>query len=123
MSARRPADTYKDLLVILLGFLVLFLITGKQVLLYIALAVALSGSLSDTLAERISWAWWKLAHGMGFIASRILLSALYFLFLTPLAWLYRFFKKDPLQLKRTSSESYYTPRQHQYNPRDLEKMW
>jgi hypothetical protein len=44
--------------------------------------------------------------------------------LTPIAWLYRLFNKDPLQLKKNFNKpSYFISRNHTYTKADLEKMW
>jgi hypothetical protein len=120
----KSKNPYKDILVIVLGFLVFFLIFKKTFLLYISGGVALAGVSSEFIAEKIVWGWYKLAEGLGYITSRILLSVIFFLFLTPLALLYRLFRKtDALQLKRKSSGSYFTVRNHLYVKEDLEKMW
>ena len=117
-------NPYKDLLVIITGFLVLFLIIKKSFLLYIAGGVALGSLFSEYLAEKIVWGWYKLAEGLGYVSSRILLSIIFFVMLTPLALLYRLTRKqDVLQLNRKQGGSYYTERKHLYVKKDLEKMW
>lgn len=125
-----PKSPYKDILVISTGFLILFLIAHikewrpilKQVFLGIAVAVPVLSLLSSFLAEKIVWGWFKLAQGLGYINSRILLSVIFFVFLTPLALLSRLKKSDSLQLKK-SDGSYFTTRNHAYEKKDLEKMW
>lgn len=120
----KSKNPYKDILVIVLGFLVIFLITRKNFFLYFSGAVALAGVLSEFIAEKIVWGWYKLAEGLGYVSSRILLSAVFFLFLTPLAMIYRLLRKtDVLQLKKKLSGSYFTERRHLYVKEDLEKMW
>lgn len=120
----KSKNPYKDLLVIVLGFLAFFLLTKKAFLLYISGAVALASVSSEFIAEKIVWGWYKLAEGLGYISSRILLSLVFFLFLTPLALLYRIFrKKDVLQLQKKTGSSYFTERRHLYVKKDLERMW
>lgn len=120
----KSKNPYKDILVIVLGFLFFYLLTKKSFLLYISGGVALAGVSSEFMAEKIVWGWYKLAEGLGYVSSRILLSVIFFLFLTPLAMLYRLSRRtDVLQLKRKSSGSYFTERRHLYVKEDLEKMW
>ncbi len=120
----KSKNPYKDILVIVLGFLVFYLITKKNFLLYLSGGIALAGVLSEFLAEKMVWGWYKLAEGLGYVSSRILLSIVFFLFLTPLAMLSRLFRKgDALQLKKKLSGSYFTERRHMYVKEDLEKMW
>ena len=120
----KSKNPYKDVLVIVLGFLVIFLITKKSFLLYISGGVAFAAASSDFIAEKIVWAWYKLAEGLGYVSSRILLSTIFFLFLTPLAMFYRLIRKnDPLQIKKKSSGTYFTERNHLYVKNDLERMW
>ena len=120
----KSKNPYKDILVIVLGFLVIFLITKKNFFLYLSGGVALASVLSDVITEKIVWGWYKLAEGLGYVSSRVLLSFIFFIFLTPLALMYRLTrKKDVLQLQRKSGGSYFTERNHLYVKKDLERMW
>jgi hypothetical protein len=53
----------------------------------------------------------------------VILSAVFFLFLLPIAMLAKLFKKDLLQLKKTEGKSYYHERNHSYDRADLENPW
>lgn len=119
----KSKNPYKDILVIVAGFLVIFILTKKMFLLYIAGSVAIASAFSEFITQKIIWAWYKLTEGLGYVSSRILLSAIFFLLLTPIAFLYRLTRKDTLQLKRKPAGSYYTERRHLYGKRDLERMW
>jgi len=74
-------------------------------------------------AKWIEWIWLKIAFGLGWINSRILLSVIYFLFLLPIAWVSRFFTKDPLRLRRKDTPSVFLTRDHLYKKEDLENIW
>lgn len=68
--------------------------------------------------------WMKLAEGMGYVSSRIILAIVFFLVLTPIGVVKRALGWDPLHRRAPSSESFwlpYPPRQH--NPRHYEKMF
>ena len=95
---------------------------SAQILFYIAFGLLLSSLVIKWVALKIVWLWMKLAEGLGYVNGRIFLSIVFFIFLTPLAFLYRIFNKDSLQLKKKEA-SYYSERNHQYTPRDIEKPW
>jgi membrane protease YdiL (CAAX protease family) len=116
-------DRYKNILVIVVGLTAIAWIFEIPYLAEIAFGVGLVSLLIPAAAKGIEWAWLKLALGMGWINSRILLSIVYFLFLMPIAFLSRLFTKDPLQLKSRGSDSLYTTRNHQYKKEDLENIW
>lgn len=109
-------------LVIMSGLLVFWLIYKVNVLVYIALAIGVIGAFIPVLAKWIDWAWYKLAEGMGWVMSKVLLSIVFYIFLFPIALLARMSKKDVLQLKR-KSDTYWTQREHQYSSDDLDKAW
>jgi hypothetical protein len=125
-------DRYKNILVIVVGFsLIGIVITRRwpdlartgQILGQIALGIGLISLISSWAAKWIEWAWLKLALGLGWINSRILLSLIYFIFLLPVAWVSRLFTKDPLKLRARTSGSLYHVRDHEYKKEDLENIW
>ena len=116
-------DRFKTILVIVTGLLALGWIFHSPVLGKIALAIGALSILIPPAAKAIEWAWLKLALGLGWVNSRILLSIIYFMFLMPIAWISRLFTRDPLSLKRNSRATLYVTRDHLYNPKDLENIW
>jgi hypothetical protein len=124
MNAKEQLKAYKSIVTMVIGFLVLFLLFKKTVLLYLAVGVFLVSALSPVAAEFVYKWWMKLAMLLGKINSTILLTLIFFVLLTPIAWLYRLFNKDPLQLKKNFNKpSYFISRNHTYTKADLEKMW
>lgn len=118
------AKVYQGLLVIIFGVLVFYFIFKYQWMLYICLAVGSIGMLSFSLSQRLYGAWMKLAEILGWINSRVLLSIVFFLFLTPIALAYRWLKKSTIQKKPNAhSESFYETIEHTFTKTDLEKMW
>ncbi len=109
------------------GFLILHLLVRrnlllKDILFYLGIGIPVVSLLSSFVANKIVWAWYKLAQGLGYVNSRIILSLIFFVFLTPLAFLSRLKKGDSLHLKK-SEGSYFITRNHPYAKKDLEKMW
>ena len=118
-------DRYQALLVIVTGFLVLsFLIKDEYApyLLYAAVGVGVLGLMFPFVRDGIVWAWFKLAEGLGYINSRILLGAVFFVVLFPFAMLFRLTTKNPLRLKYPG-DSVFDERNHQYEKKDLENIW
>ncbi len=119
VKSERPKETC---LVIMTGLLVFWWISKADMLVYMAIAIGVIGAFVPFLAKWIDWAWYKLAEGMGWVMSKVLLSAVFFLFLAPIAFLYKLSKKDTLQLRR-KPDTYWTERNHQYSGEDLDKVW
>lgn len=120
-------DTRKNhvetLLVIVTGLLVIYLFKHNIYIVYSAIALAALGIFFPIVAEWVHKGWMLLAKVLGWINSRILLSILFYVFLTPLAFFSKLFGNNALQLKRKQGESYYTERNQLYKPEDLEKLW
>ena len=123
----------ETMLAITLGLLVIFYFTqrkhfvplnGTEWLVPVAILLCAIGLFSNYLSEKIHWLWMKISHIMGSVMSKILLGAIFYLFLFPLALVSRIFKKsDSLQLKKSTGNTYYTERNYKYSAKDLEEMF
>jgi hypothetical protein len=126
---QQTSDRYKNILVIVVGFSLLAWIfkfvtpEWKIIVWKTMILLGLFCLMIPPLAKAVEWAWLKLALGLGWINSRIILSIVYFVFLMPIAWLAKLFTKDPLMLKRKDASSLYVTRDHEYNKQDLENIW
>lgn len=121
-SIRQDPATPKTQLVIVTGLLVLAAIFQVEWLAYIALGVGLLSLMIPAAGNWIVWFWYKLAEGLGWFNSRVLLSIVYYLVVTPIGILFRLFGNDPLFLKDTKG-SMYQFREHTYTKEDLENPW
>jgi len=111
------------ILTIVVGLLVFFYFLKSKWLFNTALILGILGVFSDFAAEKIAWIWLKIAEFLGRVNSTILLSFIFFIFLTPLALLMKVFKKsDSLKLKKVSGSAY-DERNHRYTAKDLENTW
>ena len=125
-----PATREKELETILtlcVALVVIYFVTKEQhvYLLWITTALGLVGMFSKFLTTKISWAWLKLGEMMGAVMSKVILSAVFFVFLFPIALLSRVFNKgvDSLQLSKGNKTSYYFIRNHKYESKDLKNVW
>ena len=117
------------ILVIVLGFLILFFgfryFKGAQYdwMLYVSGVVGVLSMMSDTIMNGITWVWFKIAEVMGtYIMGPLLLGIVFFLILFPISVLARIFSTDDLMLKRRD-DSYFVDRSHAYTAKDIENIW
>jgi hypothetical protein len=116
-------NNYKSTLTIVIGFTLLSNYFHYQPLLIIAICVGLVAIFSEKANDKIIWAWNKLAEVLGLIMPNVLLTIVFYLFLTPLALLSRINnKKNPLQLKNNTNSTFISQRK-QFTPESLEKIW
>jgi hypothetical protein len=73
----------------------------------------------------IARAWLTFGGALGAVNSRIILGAIFYLFLTPIALLARLTRGDFLHLKRRAGadRSYWHARNHIYTAEDIGKLW
>ena len=124
---KSPKDGGKiteTILVIAMGVLLLGLIYDQKILLIISLSVGAVGIFIKPLASLISYGWDMLSKLLSLIVPQILLGVIFFIFLTPLALLYKIFKGDGLSLKRPGKgESMWHNREKSFSKTDLKNMW
>jgi hypothetical protein len=123
-KTRTHSSELETLGVISTFFLILNVITHRQVFVYSALALMLVALFLKPLARVISRGWMKFAEVVGTFNSKLILSLVFYLLLTPLALLYRAFNRNPLSIKPGQEEgSLFVTRDHVYSKTDFEKMW
>ena len=113
----------KTPLVIVTGLAVISLVTGSVHFARAAVVIGLLCVFSDFFERWIVFLWMKLAEGLGWVSSKIILTALFFVFLWPLAIAKRIFSPDGMFLKRSKKESLFETRNHQYSRDDLENTF
>jgi len=116
-------DTSKStILIISMGFLILYLLFLWQWAVYVSLIVGVVGIISSYLSKKIEWGWMKLAKIMGYIIPNILLSIVFFLFLFPISLLSKLFSKDPLMLSE-KYKTYFIDINKEMDKQSFEKIW
>lgn len=119
----KKENNSSSILAIVVGFLVLYWIFEKNWLMYISLVVGVLGLFSNTIAALITKGWMKIAEVMGRINATILLSIIFFVFLTPIALLMKLIQGvDHLKLK-SQDNTVYEERNHKYEAKDLKNIW
>ena len=99
-------------------------LAGRGFLAAAALLLAL-GLFVKPAARAIARAWLAFGEVLGAVNSRLLLGAIFYLFLTPIALLARLTRGDFLHLKKRAGpdRSYWHARNHAYTPEDIGKLW
>jgi hypothetical protein len=116
-------DTSKStILVITVGFVIIFLLLKQQWAIYAALTIGLIGILSDWAAIKIEWLWFKLAHVLSKIVPTILLTAIFYLFLFPISLFSKLFTSDPLLLKNNHRTTFKDVIKNDIK-KSMEKTW
>ena len=129
MASKRKTDerrrSLETLAVLAAACIACAMIFKAQAFAYVALGLLLVGLFLRWPAVKLAGAWLGFSAVLGAINSKILLTLVYYLVLTPIALLYRLTHRDPLSLKRAadSGRTYWIVRDHQFGPRDLERPW
>ena len=118
MDRKKNLET---ILVIVTGFLILYILTDKGYWLFISVVVGVVGLIIDPFARGLSWLWYKIAEFLGRIVSTVLLTVVFYFLLLPLALLYRLKNKDLLELRNINRNSMWVERKHRYTEDDILK--
>ncbi len=126
MTSEKPVNKKPDgniTLAIVVGFIGLSLIFDIPVLIYIALAIGFISLLSTTIQGKIIFVWEKIAKVIGTVNSYLLLSIIFFIFLTPIALLMKLLNnKDSLRLKKPTDSNFFA-RDFKFKKEDLSNIW
>ena len=119
---RNDSETSKTQLVIVVGLLVLAAIFDNEEIAYFSLGIGLVCLVIPAAGYWIVWGWYKLALILSKVMNPLVLGLVYFLFISPIAILFRLFGNDPMRLKDNRG-SIYEVREKTYTKEDLEKPW
>jgi hypothetical protein len=112
----------ETILVLVLALGIVYWIYKNPYFLLAAAILAGIGLLIPFLAEKIHWAWMKLAHVMGYVMSKVLLTVIFIVVLLPLSIFSRMAGKNTLQLAR-GKKTYFKDRNYTYDKASLENVW
>jgi hypothetical protein len=106
-------------------FLLLALSPKRHAFLFVAIALHLLNMTVPVIYRPIAIVWLGLSDVMGAVMSRVLLSIVFFLVVTPIGMLRRLFGKDALKLRafKASNNSVMLERNHTFTGRDLERPY
>ncbi len=119
---RSDSETPKTQLVIVVGLLVIAAILDNEIIAYASLIIGLICLVIPPAGHWIVWGWYKLALILSRVMNPLVLGIVYFIFISPIAILFRLFGNDPMRLKDNKG-SMYEIREKTYTKEDLEKPW
>ena len=123
MPLKSNSTPTKTVLIIVVGFSVIYYITNAKEFLLVAIGLGGAGALSTWVAMKIDFLWMKLSYLLSLVVPNIILSVVFFLFLTPIALLSRVFgQKNPLGLKNLN-DSQFKDHKQQIDQSWFEKPW
>ena len=95
-----------------------------RILVPFGVSLIVLGAISPRILVYPNKAWMKLAEGLSFVSTRIILAFVFFLVLTPIGLVKRAMGWDPLHRRSHSLDSYWRPySKRQLDPRHYEKMF
>ena len=114
--------TPKTQLVMVVGFWVIAWFLELQWLEYGAIGLGGLFIVLPSLGIRVVWLWYRLAFVLSLIVNPVVLGAVYWLLISPIAFLFRLFGNDPLQ-KKPPLQTNYQIRNKTYEAKDLKFPW
>ena len=119
MKKNPPIETIAAIVV---GLILVYWIFKIEWLIPIAGIIGLLGLLSKKFAALVHLFWSYVTRALGFLSSHILLTAVFFVVLSPLALLFRLSKGAKGSIKK-NKPSLFTERNHLFKAKDLENPW
>ncbi len=111
------------MLVITVGFILIYFIFKWKWFLMIAFLCGITGIFSPFLSKQIDFLWMKLATVLSFIIPNIILGIIFYFFLFPIAIISKLLgSKDPLKI-HFKGESMYRETEKQFDPKSFENPW
>ena len=83
--------------------------------LVVSIIFLLLGLINSTLLTPLNKLWFKFGILLGNIISPIIMGIIFFFVVTPTGLLMKIFKKDPLNLKKNNSNTYWTDKDNNNN--------
>ncbi len=106
---------------IVLLFSLIFFIYKNPFFIYIGFGVGILTLLSENFNYYLTAIWKKLLAIVGTVNAHVILSFVFFVVLFPMAFLFRLFNKDPLNLNKSNSA--FVIKDKTYQSEDFDNPW
>jgi hypothetical protein len=116
-------NNYKSTLTIVIGFTLLSNYFEFKQLFIIALIIGLIAIFSEKANDKIILIWNKITEILALIMPNVLLTLVFFLFLTPLALAHRINRKKNLLQLKNDNDSVFISKRKEFSQKSLEKVW
>ena len=125
-SRRITKDQSRDTgMAMVLLFLIFYFLRKREGFILGAAVLHVVNMTVPQVYRPVAVVWLGLSHLLGEVVSRVLLSVVFFVIVTPVGMVRRLFGKDSLKLKtfRAGEESVMTERNHTYRGSDLDRPY
>lgn len=97
----------------------------KQLFVALSIPLLLINMIWPTVYKPVAKLWLGLSHLLGTIVSKIILTAIFFVLVTPVGFIRRIFGADSLQLRKWKKgrSSVFRVRQHKFKPEDIRQPY
>lgn len=119
----RNSESTQTILTIVVGLIAFYFVFKANYFLFVALVLGTGALVSEKLAWYAHKAWMMLAKILSYIMPNILLSIIYYLFLTPIALLKRLVTNSDFMLPSKNKDSSFIETLKKINQKDFEKPW
>lgn len=117
-------NTLETISVLALASMLFGFLLKNQILLYAAPVLLIIAIFIKPAARKLAQGWLMFSHVIGFINTRIILFLIFFLWLTPIAFIYRIFHKDILNIQPNKRlTTYWSIREYRFVGEDFKKIW
>jgi predicted membrane protein len=116
-------NNYETILVIAMGFLVVYYFFKVEWAIWVSLVSGIGGFLSSHFRKALHWLWGKLTQILAFIIPNILLGLVFYLLLTPLAFFARLNNPSYSNFRKNNRVSQFEEKQKIFGKGSFERMW
>jgi len=120
---KQKSGPEKTVLIIATGFLGVYLVTKWNWAIAVSFLTGLAGVLSHHVSRKIDFLWSKLSWLLGLIVPNIVLGAVFYLLLFPIALLSRRFGGSAHLMLENRLSSTYTDVKKEFGKNSFEKPW
>jgi len=114
----------KTLDILAIACIIGYFVSNLKLFLFASLFFLCANVISSRLSLAIENIWLKFAYLIGNINSKILLVLIFFLFLTPIAFMFRLFNKHKVKyFFDKNKSSFFIERNYTFDKNDFEKSW
>ena len=115
--------SHTTILSIVFGFLIINLFVASPVITYVLIALMGGSLISETISNTIEKLWNGLAKILSYIVPNILLTIVFFLLLTPLAFLSKLFNSRSDYLLKNKVNTTFRTSQKSFDKSSFERAW
>ena len=117
------SKSHTTILSIVFGFLIINIFVGSPIITYVLIALMGGSLISEKFSMFIEKAWNGLALILSYIVPNILLSAVYFLVLTPLSFLAKIFNSQTDYNLKNNATSVFKKSNRTFDKKSFERAW